>query len=248
MRVKTTSAHVDSGAISVIIVTYGLSLGSAALLSSLSPVRALLTTLLVAINSLSLVRVHLRLVSKPRSIDYALFTVNVAPYAYLLYPAPQPWLLLSLIPLLIFMMETLRGRGRGAAANIAGTALLSSTYLPWLYMIGITPSPMIIYIAIIWESYHIFSAIYVEGKLPFRSIKPWVSSLWWLVLATLLMYLTINYKLYLAMMEPTARAVIALREGKIGHSNLRATMRKIGIWSLIESIIMTIMLLLLIKY
>jgi hypothetical protein len=248
MQVKTRPIHVDSGAISVIIVTYGLSLGSAALLSGLNLIRTLLTTLLVAINLLSLVRVHLRLVSKPKPMDYALFVVNVVPYTYLLFPTPRPWLLLSLIPLLIFVIEALRGKGRGAVANIAGTALLSSTYLPWLAMMGITPSLTIIYAAIIWVGYHVFSAIYVEGKLPFRAIKPWFSSLWWLTLTSFLAYLTMSSKLYLAMMEPTARAVIALREGKINRNGLRENMRRIGIMSLIESIIMAVMLLLLIKY
>lgn len=121
----------SGGAFSAIMITYALALSTAVELGGLNPVRVVLVTLLVAANVASLVRVHLRLVSRPRKSDYALFLINVAPYLYVLYVAPpQPWLALSVIPpLAVFLWEAFHGRGRGAVANVAGTALLASAYL-----------------------------------------------------------------------------------------------------------------------
>ncbi len=233
---RPRSSHVDSGAFSAIIVTYALALSTAAALGDLNPARIALVTLLVAANAASLVRVHLRLVSRPRKSDYALLLINVAPYLYILYAAPQPWLALSVIPLAVFLWEALHGRGRGGVANVAGTALLASAYLPWLVMMGEKPSLAAINAASIWLAYHVFSAIYVEGKLPFRAIKPWAASIWWLLVLPPLAYTSMSTGLYLALAEPTVRAVYSLREGKVNRSGLRDRVRRIGTALLLESI------------
>ncbi|GGP19609.1 hypothetical protein GCM10007981_03980 [Thermocladium modestius] len=232
----------DSGAFSAIMITYALALSTAVELGGLNPVRVVLVTLLVAANVASLVRVHLRLVSRPRKSDYALFLINVAPYLYVLYVAPQPWLALSVIPLAVFLWEAFHGRGRGAVANVAGTALLASAYLPWLAMMGGKPSLAVINAASIWLAYHVFSAIYVEGKLPFRTIKPWAASIWWLSVLPPLAYASLGTGLYLALVEPTIRAIYSLREGKVDRRGLRDRVRRIGIALLLESIIMAVLL------
>jgi len=109
--------HFDTGAISTLITSYVASLVTVLVLGPIDIVRLILVAGLFALNVTSLTRVHVRLVSRPRSTDYALFTVNVAPYAYLLYPRPPAWLVIPAILLALFMVEVTRGRGRSALAR-----------------------------------------------------------------------------------------------------------------------------------
>ena len=240
----------DSGAISVLATTYILSLISLITLNvSLNLLRVTLVFMFMLLNALSLTRVHLRLISKPRTIDYALLIINVLPYSYLLYTGYDLlWITPSIILLLIFIIEAIRGRGRSTAANVTGTVLMASVYLPWYIMMGGLIYPIILYISTVWLAYHTFSSTYVEGKLPFRSIKPWVSSVFWITSLVLLTYLVIGYfntsaYYFIPLIEPTIRAIHALREGKLNISEVRLRIRRIGWSSLAESILLMILLL-----
>lgn len=237
--------HFDTGAISTLITSYVASLVTVLVLGPIDIVRLILVAGLFALNVTSLTRVHIRLVSRPRSTDYALFTVNVAPYAYLLYPRPPAWLVIPAILLALFMVEVTRGRGRSALANVAGTALIASTYLPFYALMGGAISIAVLYIALTWVAYHAFSAVYVEGKLPFRSVKPWLSSaLWFTVMTPLAALAVIRLSWYFAMplIEPSIRAIHALGEGKIDRE-LRTRIRRIGFGSLAESLVLAATLL-----
>jgi hypothetical protein len=237
--------HFDTGAISTLITSYVASLVTVLVLGPIDIVRLILVAGLFALNVTSLTRVHVRLVSRPRSTDYALFTVNVAPYAYLLYPRPPAWLVIPAILLALFIVEVTRGRGRSALANVAGTALIASTYLPFYALMGGAISIAVLYIALTWVAYHAFSAVYVEGKLPFRSVKPWLSSaLWFTVMTPLAALAVIRLSWYFAMplIEPSIRAIHALGEGKIDRE-LRTRIRRIGFGSLAESLVLAATLL-----
>ena len=241
-------AHFDTGAISTLISSYAASLVTVLVLGPVNPVRLILVAILFALNITSLTRVHVRLASRPRLTDYALFTVNVAPYAYLLYPRPPAWLVIPAILLALFVVEAARGRGRGALANAAGTALIASAYLPFYALMGGVVSIAVLYTALTWVAYHAFSAVYVEGKLPFRSVKPWLSSaLWFTVMPPLAALAVIRLSWYFTMslIEPSIRAVHAPGEGKIDRE-LRARIRRIGFGSLAESLVLAATLLALI--
>ncbi|WP_156769822.1 hypothetical protein [Caldivirga maquilingensis] len=241
----------DSGAVSALATTYILSLISLITLNtSFNPLRITLVFMLALLNIMSLTRVHLRLISRPRFIDYVLLMINILPYSYLLYTGYDlMWIIPSLIFLLIFIIEAIRGKGRSTVANITGTVLMASVYLPWYIMMGGLIHPTILYISTVWLAYHAFSSTYVEGKLPFRSIKPWVSSVVWsasLVPVTYLVvnYLNLNIYYFIPLIEPTIRAIHALWESKLNTSEVRLRIRRIGWGSLIESIILMLLLLL----
>lgn len=240
--------HVDSGAVSVLLGTFILSLATIIIMNrwSVNLVRVILVLGLVILNAVSLTRVHYRLISRPRPMDYLLFLLNVLPYSYVLYPNPPLWLIIPITPLLVFILEALRGRGRGALANIAGTALLASTYTPLYVIMGGSFSIIILYVALTWLAYHTFSAVYVEGKLPFRRIKPWLSTVTWFTLMIPIVVIAIvfmgNVLLIIPLIEPSIRAVYAAGEGKINASELRVRIRRIGYGSLVESVVLMALL------
>ncbi|MGC8570514.1 MAG: hypothetical protein ACP5L1_04210 [Caldivirga sp.] len=243
--------HMDSGAVSVLATTYVLSLISLIMLNvSFNPLKATLVFMLMLFNALSLTKVHLRLISRPRPLDYALLIINLLPYSYLLY---IKYGLLGVTPsiglLLIFVIETLRGKGRGAVANVAGTVLMASVYLPWYIMMGGSLHPVVFYIDIVWLTYHAFSSTYVEGKLPFRLIKPWVSSLVWFTSLVLVTYVVIGYLdtsvyYFIPLIEPTIRAIHALWEDKLNPNEVRLRIRRIGWGGLAESLLLLLLLVL----
>jgi len=243
------SVHFDSGAVSALASSYVASLVTVLILGPVNLVRLILVAGLFALNITSLTRVHLRLVSRPRLTDYSLFAVNVVPYAYLLYSRPPVWLTISVAPLVLFMLEVAKGRGRGALANVAGTVLIASVYLPFYALMGGTVSMPVLYAALTWVAYHAFSAVYVEGKLPFRSVKPWLSSVLWFMVMPPLVALAIthlNWYFTIPLIEPSIRAIHALGEGKIDRNELRVRIRRIGFGSLAESLALVVTLLTLI--
>lgn len=241
-----TRAHVDSGAITLMIINYLASLITLIITGVQLTWRAAFVTALFIVNLVSLTRTHLMLVSKPGPKSLALFLINAAPYVLLL-ANPQPWLVIPIIPLTVFLISVIRGHGRSITANVAGTVLIASTYLPWYVMAGGYASPRILIAYITWVIYHLFTSIYVEGKLPFRrSVKPWYASIPWLSSLPFIMYFMIatsSIVMPLILLEPTVRAFIALREGKLGMDNLRGRIRRMGILLTIESIIVMALLL-----
>jgi len=242
------SVHFDSGAISALASSYVASLVTVLILGPINIVRLILAASLFALNITSLTRVHLKLVSRPKLTDYAIFMVNVVPYAYLLYPRPPAWLVVSVIPLVLFIIEVARGRGRGALANVAGTVFIASVYLPFYVLMGGTVSIPVLYAALTWVAFHAFSAVYVEGKLPFRSVKPWLSSVLWFMVMPPLAALAITYLNWyftIPLIEPSIRALHALGEDKI-NGELRVRIRRIGYGSLAESLALMVTLLALI--
>lgn len=196
-------------------------------------------SLLFLINLLSLARVHLMLVAKPNVKSTALFLANTAPYTALLIN-PQPWLLIPAIPLIIFLASVLRGLGRSALANVSGTVLVASTYMPWYVMMGGLVGPRVLTAYIVWVLYHLFNAIYVEGRLPFRPrVKPWYSSAAWLTPLPAMIYISTIYwgaPFTLVLAEPTVRAIVALHEGKLGQDGLGIRIRRMGLMLTVESI------------
>jgi hypothetical protein len=246
----TRRVHTDSGALTLLIINYVMALSSLLIINRayLSIVRIILVTGLAALNFISLVRVHLSLVSKGGLFSYLLFLVNILPYAVLL-THPGPWLLIPIIPLVLFILEIVRGRGRSVIANASGTALIASSFIAWYVLMGGALTMSIIAISLMWVIYHSFNALYVEGKMPFRSeVKPWYSSVLWLVALPPLAYLMctmVNPLFLFVLAEPTARALVAVRERKLSTSNLRARVRRIGVGLLIESLALAVLILVL---
>ncbi len=250
-RLVSRVVHVDTGALSLLITNYFLSLISVAVIEGfgINIIRVILVTGLAALNIMSLIRVHLSLISRARLRDYLLLLVNILPYAALLIRLGT-WLLIPAVLLLLFIIEALRGNGRSIIANVSGTALIASTYLAWYVLMGGELMGRVIMASLVWIIYHTFSALYVEGKLPFRQgVKPYHSSLLWFVsLPTLIYGLLINSGLLslAVLIEPSLRALIAVREGKLPMGDLRRRIRRIGIGLLFESLALAILVLLLI--
>lgn len=231
--------HVDAGALSILLTTYGMAVASSAIIHMLSALRLIGLTLVALVNVLSLSRVHLRLISRLRPIDYLLLLINIAPYTYVLIKAPL-MLMPSIALFTLFTYEALRGRGRGPLANVTGTVLMASVYGPWLILLNIPITPNTLYVWFLWMSYHAFSSTYVEGRLPFRDVKPWASTVVWLTLATPVAYMAYSLgPLHLVpLIEPTVRAIHAIAEGKIKPSEVRVKLRRVGFGSLAESLVL----------
>ncbi|MCG2895348.1 MAG: hypothetical protein L7H05_03825, partial [Vulcanisaeta sp.] len=136
-KLITRRVHTDSGALTLLIINYVMALSSLLIINKayLSIVRIILVTGLAALNFISLVRVHLSLVSRGGLFGYLLFLVNILPYAALL-THPGPWLLIPIIPLVLFILEIVRGRGRSVIANVSGTALIASSFIAWYVLMG----------------------------------------------------------------------------------------------------------------
>lgn len=239
--------HVDTGALSLLVTNYFLSLISVMMTEGhgINIIRVILVTGLAALNIMSLTRVHLSLIARARSRDYLLFLVNVLPYAALLIYL-GPWLLIPTVPLLLFIIEVLRGNGRSVIANVSGTTLIASSYIAWYVLMGGELTVRAIALSIVWIIYHAFSALYVESKLPFRQgIRPYYSSvLWFIGLPALVYVLYVGSGLLslVVLVEPTVRAFLAIKEGKLGMGDLRNRIRKIGIRLLIESLALACLL------
>ncbi len=238
----------DTGALSLLTINYVLSLTTLLIMSRLriNPIRIALTTGLAVLNIISLVRAHLGLISRRGFRDYLLFLINTAPYAALI-PYLGVWLLIPLVPLALFITEVIRGRGRSVIANVSGTALIASTYLTWFILMGGDLTNKVIMASLTWITYHAFSALYVEGRLPFRrNVKPYHSSILWFVGLPALAYglYAIGGLLPLiALVVPTVRALNAVREGKLPMSDLRRRIGRIGISLLIESLALAALIL-----
>ncbi|WP_069808069.1 hypothetical protein [Vulcanisaeta thermophila] len=248
----TTKAHTDTGAITLLIINYGASLLTLILMhNQIQILRVALVTALFALNTTSLVRVHLQLISRPTVKSVALFLINTLPYLALLVN-PQPWLVIPAVSLAVFLTEALRGRGRSVVANVFGTLLIASTYMPWYVMMGGHASLRVLIVYITWVLYHLFASLYVEGKLPFRkSVKPWFSSITWLTSLPALAYgiaATTSLFMLIILLEPTVRALMAFWEGKLGMDGFRVRTRRLGFTLMFESILMISLLLLYISY
>ena len=242
--------HTDTGALSLLITNYAFSLATLLIVNGLriDPIRVALVTALAAINTVSLIRAHLGLISRRGLRGYLLFLINTAPYAALI-PYLGIWLLIPLTPLALFIAEVIRGRGRSVIANVSGTTLIASTYLAWFVLMGGDLMIKVLMASLMWITYHAFSALYVEGKLPFRQgVRPYHSSMLWFVSLPAL-----AYGLYVAggllplitLVEPTVRALVAVGEGKLTMNDLRRRVRRIGIGLLIESLSLAVLILLL---
>ncbi|MFB6470801.1 MAG: hypothetical protein TU36_006180 [Vulcanisaeta sp. AZ3] len=170
--------HTDSGALSLVIISYALSLIALFIVNGIdiNITRLMLVTGLVILNFISLIRVHLGLISRGGLHDYLVFLANIAPYAVLLMYLGL-WLLIPAIPLALFLMEVVRGRGRSALANVSGTALIASSFIAWYVLMGGDLIGRVVIVSVLWVIYHAFSALYVEGRLPFRrNLMPYYSS------------------------------------------------------------------------
>ncbi len=151
---------------------------------------------------------------------------------------------------MLFIAEVVRGRGgRSVVANVSGTALIASTYLAWYVLMDGDLVLKVIMASLTWVIYHAFSALYVEGKLPFRQgVKPHHSSLLWFIGLPALaygIYAVGGLLPLIILIEPTIRAFIATKEGKLPMNDLRRRIRRIGIGLLIESLVFAGLILLL---
>lgn len=168
----------------------------------------------------------------------------------LLIPYLGIWVVIPLIPLALFMAEVMRGRGRSVMANVSGTALIASTYLAWYTLMGGILINLFVAVSIVWVTYHAFSALYVESKLPFRrGIKPYHSSMLWFISLPALaygLYITSGTLSLVVLIEPSLRALIAIKEDKLSMGDLRRRIREIGIGLLIESLVLATLVLILI--
>ena len=240
-------AHTDSGALTLLIINYAMALISLLIIgrAHLILTRIALVTGLTALNIMSLIRVHLNLVSRGL-LGYLLFLVNILPYAVLLIH-PGLWLVMPAIPLILFILEVVRGRGRSVIANVSGMALIASSFIAWYVLMGGVLPISITAISLMWVIYHTFNALYVEGKMPFRSgVKPWHASILWLTALpplAYLMYTMVNPLFLFVLAEPTARALVAIRERKLSIDNIRAKVRRIGIGLAIESLALATLIL-----
>ncbi|WP_243669237.1 hypothetical protein [Vulcanisaeta sp. JCM 16161] len=144
----------------------------------------------------------------------------------------------------------MRGRGRSAVANVSGTALIASTYLAWYVLVSGNLVIKVIVVSILWVTYHAFSALYVEGKPPFRqSVKPYHSSILWFISLPALaygLYIVSGLLPLVVLIEPTVRAFIVTKEGKLPMNDLRRRVRRIGVGLLIESLVLACLILVLI--
>ena len=241
--------HMDTGALSLLITNYVFSLISVIIVNKeINIVKALLIAILAIINLISLVKVHLNLISKRRPRDYALFLINTAPYATLIMYQGL-WLLIPILPLILFMVEVIRGRGRSVVANVSGTALIASTYIAWYVLMGGRLINSVIAMSMFWVMYHTFSALFVEGILPFRQgIMPRHASIFWLMALSLLiptLWATMGSLSLLLIVEPTVRALVTFKEDKLSIVNLRGRIRRIGITLLTESLVLATLALML---
>jgi hypothetical protein len=153
------------------------------------------------------------------------------------------------IPLVLFIIEVVHGRGRSVVANVSGVSLIASSFIAWYILMGGTLTMEIIAASLVWVIYHSFNALYVEGKMPFRSnAMPRHSSILWFAALPLLAYLIYamaNPLFLIVLAEPTARALVAVRERKLSTNNLRARVRRIGVGLLIESLVLAVLILVL---
>ncbi|WP_054842767.1 hypothetical protein [Vulcanisaeta distributa] len=250
-KLVSRRVHTDTGALSLLITNYAFSLITLVMINShsINVARLVLTTALAALNIVSLVKAHLGLISRRGLRDYSLFLINTAPYLALI-PYLGIWLVIPpLVPLALFIVEIVRGRGRSVLANVSGTALIASTYLAWYVLMGGNLVFKVIMASLTWIIYHAFSALYVEGKLPFRQgIKPHYSSLLWFMGLPALaygIYIVGGLLPLIVLIEPTIRALIAVREDKLPMNDLRRRVRRIGVELLIESLVLAGLILIL---
>ncbi len=136
-------------------------------------------------------------------------------------------------------------------ANVSGTALIASTYLAWYTLMGGILINLFVAVSIVWVTYHAFSALYVEGRLPFRrgGVKPYHSSMLWFISLPALaygLYITSGTLSLAVLIEPSLRALIAIKEDKLSMGDLRRRIREIGIGLLIESLVLATLVLILI--
>ncbi|WP_460172768.1 hypothetical protein [Vulcanisaeta sp. JCM 14467] len=247
-RLVSRRVHTDTGALSLLITNYVFSLATLVIINkcNINIIRLVLNTALAFLNVVSLVKAHLGLVSRRGLRDYLLFLINTAPYLVLI-PYLGIWLLIPLTPLMLFIIEVIRGRGRSAVANVSGTTLIASTYLAWYVLMGGDLEIKVIVASLVWVIYHAFSALYVEGKLPFRQgVKPYHSSILWFISLPGLaygLYITSGVLPLVILLEPSVRALIAVRESKLPMNDLRRKIRRIGISLLIESLVLASLIL-----
>ncbi len=134
---------------------------------------------------------------KVRYTDVILIALAVIPYifvgpsVYLLVPAG----ILTVTLLLYYEGNTLWG-------NVMGTTFIASLSLLWAIFLNnhfVLP-------ALYWTLYIFTGAVFVEYKIPYREVKPWMVETSWMISVLLLVLMSVGHPLLmLTLLEPSTR-------------------------------------------
>lgn len=217
----------STGVLLLIIMTYIL-----ALISASKIIYALIILILSILHIITIDKLRSKVLTKTLSIaDWLLVLLNMIPYIlflniFLLIP--------SLFYIVSIIMAYLDVREWSNALALAGSA---SLYLPWVKIMGEVKFINII-IFIIWISYSFTEGLYVEYKLPYKTIDIiYVKYVWISLLPVLVFLSTFQPILILSLIEPTIRFFKPGEKLKSG-SQIKELGRKTGIRHLLVLIIL----------
>ncbi|MEL9970543.1 MAG: hypothetical protein QXR57_07415 [Metallosphaera sp.] len=139
------------------------------------------------------------LARKLSKLDLVLMGVNAIPYVFLFRP-------LLLIPASIFLLSIILSYSKvNVVPQVLGTLGLSSLLLPWISIVrGISLLDVSVYL--IWCSYTLVEALYVEYKLPFRKLGARAVKIGWLTsIAINALFVPFFPPVALTLIEPSVR-------------------------------------------
>ncbi len=158
--------------------------------------RALLLLPVVLINLPVLEYLQPKVMSLRMKWTDAGLAVTGVPYIFMISP-------LMVVPVLSLFLSLLLFKERNTMlGNVMGTTFVVSLSLVWGNFVE---NPFLLP-DVYWILYILTGALYVEYKIPFRNLDKKVTSIVWMVVVTMLVYLSIDSTLlFISLIEPSIR-------------------------------------------
>ncbi|MEM3831983.1 MAG: hypothetical protein QW128_00055 [Thermoprotei archaeon] len=208
----------STGVLLLIIMTYML-----ALISSSKMIYSLIIFLLSILHTITIDKLRSKVLNNELNIiDWFLILLNMIPYIFLFNVflfIPGAFYIASVI------MAYLKVREWSNVLALTGSA---SLYLPWVEIMGVIKFTNIVIFAI-WVSYSFTESLYIEYKLPYKTISAnYVRNVWFPLLLVLIFLSAFQPILILSLIEPTIRFFKPGEKLKSG-SEIKKLGRKTGI-------------------